>query len=94
MTTIPDLEDISSLNINKMRISAAVKEIAKRRDDEIRRMLGLWASELEPVIMIGPPPESRLLGLGYNTADGRAIQVIASIDGGISFSPEDHLHAF
>jgi len=68
------------LSINKQRICAIIEKMAKRRDDEIRRMLKLWVSGLEPVIMIGPSPEHRLIGLGHTGPYGEVIQVIAAID--------------
>jgi hypothetical protein len=47
---------------------------AARNEAEIRRLMGLWVSELDPVLCYGPGNE--LLGLGISTPIGAQACVV------------------
>lgn len=53
---------------------ALYAQAAARRDAEIRRMLGLWVSEIEPVVIYSHAFD--LLGLGFG--DGREVIIAAN----------------
>ncbi len=67
MPVIADITDM--VNREFARVAAA-------REAEIRRLLGMWVSELEPRAIWAHHDPNLLLGLGITDSDGRGLMVL------------------